>query len=167
MINEVWTDNLIKVLEYEHKLFGQLLEIADKKTGVVVKGEIETLQELVGKEQKLVNELGKLSEARDKIVGQISKGLGKKPEELILTDLAAVLPAEQANRFSAIRDKLKAVVDKLQSKNDLNQRLLKNALDYVDFTLNLLTQPGPQSAQYGRKGNETGSPGRRILDIKY
>ncbi len=167
MINQVWIDNLIKVLDYENKLYGQLYSIAESKTGFVVKGEVENLQTLVGKEQKLVSELNKLQDVREQILGQVAKTIGKNPQDLTLSELAAQLPAEQAQQLNQSRDRLKETVGKLTSKNDLNQQLIKNALEYVDFSLNLLTQPVPQTPQYGRKGNETGSKGRGILDIKY
>ncbi len=167
MINQVWIDNLIKVLEYENKLYNQLYSIAEEKTGFIVKGEVESLQTLVGKEQKLVGELNKLQDVREQILGQVAKTIGRNPQELTLSQLAEQLPVEQAEKLIPIRDKLKEVVGKLAAKNDLNQQLIQNALEYVDFSLNLLTQPAPQTPQYGRKGNETGTKGRGILDIKY
>lgn len=167
MINQVWIDNLIKVLEYENKLYGQLYSIAENKTGFVVKGEVENLQALVGKEQKLAGELNKLQDVREQILEQIGKAIGKNPQQLTLSEIAAQLAGEQAERLAGIRVRLKETIDKLTAKNNLNQQLLKNALEYVDFSLNLLTQPAPQTNQYGRKGIETGTQGRGILDIKY
>jgi len=167
MINQVWIDNLIKVLEYENKLYGQLYSIAESKTGVVVKAEIDTLQQLVGKEQKLISELNKLQDVREQIIGQVAQTIGKDPREVTISQLTVHLPEDQAEKLNRSRDKLKETVGKLTDKNDLNQQLIKNALEYVDFSLNLLTQPAPQTPQYGRKGNETGAKGRGILDIKY
>jgi flagellar biosynthesis/type III secretory pathway chaperone len=167
MINQVWIDNLMKVLEYENKLYGQLYSIAENKTGVVVKGEVENLQALVGKEQKLAAELNKLQDVREQILEQVAKAIGRDPRQLTLSELAAQLPGEQAERLGKTRDKLRETIGKLTAKNDLNQQLIQNALEYVDFSLNLLTQPAPQIPQYGRKGNETGTKGRGILDIKY
>ena len=45
-----------------------------------------------------------------------------------------MLPTEHATRLSAIRDKLKETINQLTTKNNLNQKLLQNALDYVDST---------------------------------
>lgn len=167
MVNTVWIDNLIKVLDYENKLYGQLLSMAESKTDVVVKGDIAKLQELVGKEQKFIGELGKLKDVREQILDQISRTTGVKSEDLTLSKLAELLPKEQSERLIRIRDNLQETIDKLKAKNDLNQQLIRNALEYVDFSLNLLTQPAPQTPQYGRKGTETGTKGGGFLDIKY
>lgn len=167
MINTVWTDNLIKVLEYENKLYSQLFTIAENKTGIVVKGELDSLQAMVGKEQKLLSELNKLKDVREQIIEQIAKSIGRAPEEMTLTALADLIPPEQAKRVAKTGDKLKDTISRLTYKNELNQKLIHNALEYVDFSLNILTQPVPQTTQYGRKGNETGTKGRGMLDIKY
>lgn len=167
MVNAVWIDNLIKVLDYENKLYGQLLSMAESKTGVVVKGDTEQLQALVAKEQKFISELGKLKDVREQIIGQISKTTGLHPDDLTLSKLADMLPQDQCQRLNQVRETLQETIGKLSTKNDLNQQLIQNALDYVDFSLNLLTQPEPQTPQYGRKGNETSTKGRGILDIKY
>ena len=76
MVNKVWTDNLIKVLEYENKLYKQFFAIAEQKTDIVVKGDAEALQTLVGKEH-VCRELNKLSEVREQIFEQISKAIGR------------------------------------------------------------------------------------------
>jgi len=167
MINKIWAENLIKVLNYENKLYRQLLSMAESKTGIIINGELESLQNLIGKEQKLTDELGKLNDVREQIIEQIAAGLGKNPRELKLSELEGLLQGEQAGKLSAVRERLKDVIGRLAAKNDLNQNLIQNALDYVNFTLNLITQPVPQTAQYGRKGHETETRGRGVLDIKY
>lgn len=167
MVNAIWMENLNKVLEYESRLYKQLLTIAENKTGIVVKGELESLQTLVEQERKLVGELSKLQDVREKILVQIAKDAGKNPDELTLAEITALLPKEQGQKLSKFREQLKDTISQLANKNDLNQKLIQNALDYVDFSLNLLTQPAPQMTQYGRKGNETGVKSRGVLDIKY
>jgi len=167
MINKIWADNLIKVLDYENKLYRQLLTLAESKTGIIINGELESLQNLIGKEQKLTNDLSKLNDVRERIIEQIAAGLGKNPKELKLSELEGMLPDDQAGMLNSARNKLKDVIGKLTAKNDLNQNLIRNALDYVDFTLNLITRPVPQTAQYGRKGNETETLSSGVLDIRY
>ena len=166
MIDVIWIDNLIKVLDYENRLYGQLFTIAESKTDRIINNEIEDLQAAVGKEQRLFSELNKLRDAREQIIGQISFKIGKASSEVTVSDIIKELPENQAKRLSDVRDKLKATVDKLKVKNDLNQKLLQNALDYVDFSLNLLTEPAPQTPQYGRKGYEEGRKARVVFDIK-
>lgn len=167
MVEAIWVDNLIKVFKYENMLYSQILEEADNKTEVIVKGDVDSLQVSVGKEQKTIKELNKLQAAREQIVAQIAKKAEKKPEELTITYLLSILPEEKAKKLSSISDKLKETIGELRIKNELNQKLLKNAIDYVNFSLNLLTQPTPQATQYGRKGRETQSKTRNVLDIKY
>jgi len=167
MIDAIWVDNLIKVFEYENKLYTQMLEEAESKTDVIVKGDVNTLQETTLKEQKIINELGKLNNAREQIVAQIAKKADKRPEELTVSGLVDILPEDKAKMLASTRDKLKDTIEKLKYRNDLNQKLLNNAIEFVNFSLNLIMQPGPQTAQYGRKGLEQQVNGGNVLDIKY
>lgn len=167
MINTVLIDNLIKVLEYEKKLYGRILHLSEDKTSAVVKGELENLQAITAKEQELSDELKKLADVRDKIIGQIGRSIGNYSDSITVTDLINLAPEEYSERLSRISKSLKETVNKLKNKNDLNLKLINNALEYVDFSLNLLTQPVPQAVQYGRKGNEQESKSRTVLDIKY
>jgi flagellar biosynthesis/type III secretory pathway chaperone len=167
MIKTVWIENLIKVLEYERKLYGRLLHLSENKTSAVVNNELENLQEITVKEQELTDELKKLADVRDKTIGQIGRSTGNYSNNITVTDLISLVPDEYSSRLSQVSQSLKETINKLKNKNDLNMQLIKNALEYVDFSLNLLTQPVPQAVQYGRKGNEEGAKSRGVLDIKY
>jgi len=166
MIDAVWIDNLIKVMDYEDRLYNQLYTIAESKTEMIIKDDIENLQQAVGKEQRLAGDLNKLKDAREQIVGQISKKIGRNPDEIVVRDIIGELSENQAKRLSDVSEKLKGTIDRLRVKNDLNQKLLQNALEYIDFSLNLLTEPSPQVPQYGRNGYEQGRKSRVVLDIK-
>lgn len=166
MIDSIWIDNLIKVLDYENRLYRQLFSIAESKSDIIINGEIESLQATIADEQRLAADLNKLTEAREQIVGQIGKKTGKAVKDVIVTDIISELPEEQAKKLSAVKDKLKDTISKLKAQNALNKKLLQNALDYVDFSLALLTESVPQTTQYDRKGYEPGRKSRVILDIK-
>lgn len=167
MIDAIWVDNLIKVFEYEDKLYAQILEKAESKTDIIVKGDVDSLQETNLKEQKIINELSKLNNAREQIIAQIARKVGKKPGELNVSYLVSILPEDKAQKLSAVRDSLKETIEKLKYRNDINQKLLNNAIDYINFSLNIIMQPAPQVTQYGRKGFEQQINGGNVLDIKY
>lgn len=167
MTDVIWVDNLVKIFEYEIKIYAKVLEEAENKKNVIIKGDVEGLQTNVVKEQKYINELNKLAEASEQIIGHIAKTTGKKREEINISYLISILPEEKAKRLSSKRDELKQIIEDLRAKNDLNQKLIDNSVDYINFSLNLLTQPTPQPTQYGSTGNTTQTSGRNVLDIKY
>jgi len=100
-------------------------------------------------------------------VAQIARKTGKKPEELTVSVLAELFPEDMAKKLKSTGDSLKATIEKLKYRNDINQKLLNNAIEYVNFSLNLIMQPGPQTTQYGSRGMEKAMNGRHVLDIKY
>ena len=101
MTDVIWVDNLIKIFEYEIKIYAKVLEEAENKKNVIIKGDVEGLQTNVVKEQKYINELNKLAEASEQIIGHIAKTTGKKREEINISYLISILPEEKAKRLSS------------------------------------------------------------------
>lgn len=167
MTDTILIDNLIKIFDYERKLYAQILEEAEQKTDIIVKGDVNSLENITLKEQKIISNLEMLNNEREKIVAQIAKKLGKKPGELTVSGVAEILPEDKARKLLSIRDSLKETIEKLKVKNDINQKLLNNAIEYINFSLNLIMQPSPQTTQYGRKGTEKQLNSGNVLDIKY
>jgi len=128
---------------------------------------VQALEETTIREQKIVKELEKLNSAREQIVVQIARKLGKKPAEVTASCLAEILPEDKAKKLLSVRDSLRETIEKLKARNDTNQKLLENAIEYINFSLNLYMQPAPQTTQYGRKGAEKQINGGSVLDIKY
>lgn len=159
---------LIKVLEYENRMYKELIEISSQKTDVVIQGNIEVLKQLIEKEQQLVAETKKLEQAREQILTQLSNAFGITPEEITLQDLIEHLDQEDKKAFNLVREKLQKTVIQLQYKNNLNQKLLENSLEYVQFSMNLITESGIQGNNYAKSGHQNGTQERKnYLDIKY
>ena len=78
------------------------------------------------------------------------------------------LPEPQAAQLADTRKKLKETVMKLVIRNGINQKLIENALEYINFNLELLAAPAPEASVYGKTGAEVSSGGKRsMLDIRY
>ncbi|HZK28463.1 MAG TPA: flagellar protein FlgN [Thermoclostridium sp.] len=167
MIDTIWVDNLIKIFEYEIKIYTKVLQEVENKKNVIINGDVESLQATVVKEQRYINELNKLVEAADKIIAHIAKITGKKCEDINISYLIGIAPAKEAKKLSSKRDELNRLIEQIREKNELNQKLINNSIEYVNFSLNLLTQTGPQTTQYGSTGNTTQAKDRNVLDIKY
>ena len=116
MIKTVWIDNLIKVLEYENKLYGRLLDLSEDKTSAVIKGELEKLQAITAKEQELSDELKKLADIRDKIVGQIGRSMGKYSGDITVSDLVSLVPEEYSDQLSQVGKSLMKQLINLRTK---------------------------------------------------
>lgn len=154
-------ENLIDVLGRENSEYEGLLELSQKKTPIIVSGNLEDLQKITDDEQEMVSRIANLEKKRVEVTADIANVLNKDVKTLKLTDLIAMLsarPAEQKTLIE-IHDKLQASVRGLQRVNEQNRELLNNALEMVEFEMNLLQamKAAPETANYNRGAYNTGN----------
>ena len=153
-------ENLIEVLEQESGEYEGLLSLSQKKTPVIVSGNLEELQKITDDEQELVSRIGRLERKRREVIADIANVLNKDVESLKLNqiiDMLAARPAEQ-QKLAAIHDRLQSSVYELRRVNEQNKELLSNALEMVEFEMNLMqaAKAAPETANYTRGAYNTG-----------
>jgi len=154
-------ENLIEVLEQESNEYEGLLNLSQQKTPVIASGNLEQLQTITDDEQRLVSRIGNLEKKRIEVTADIANVLNRDVNTLKLSnliDMLAARPAEQA-KLAAAHDRLQESVRLLKNVNEQNRELLKNALEMVEFELNLYqaTRTAPETANYGRGAYNTGA----------
>lgn len=161
-------ENLIDVLNQEGKEYEELLALSQKKTPVIVSGDLEELQEITDDEQNLASRIAHLEKTRVEITTDIANVLNKDVDSMKLRNLIDMLdgrPVEQA-RLAEAHDRLQSVVRGLKRTNEQNKELLANAMEMVEFELALLqaAKTAPETANYTRgaysSGVQMGVPNR-------
>ena len=153
-------ENLIEVLEQESAEYEGLLELSQKKTPLIVGGDLDNLQKITDDEQIVVGRLHNLEKKRVEVTADMANVLNRDVEELKLTNLIAMMsarPAEQA-KLAEIHDRLQSAVRNLQRANEQNRELLTNALDMVEFEMNLVQsmRAAPETANYTKNAYSSG-----------
>ncbi len=153
-------ENLIQVLEQENLEYEGLLSLSQKKTPIIVSGNLEELQKITDDEQELVSRINQIDKKRVEITADIANVLNKDVSSLKLANLIEMLsarPAEQ-QKLAEAHDKLQISVRELKRTNEQNRELLANALEMVEFEMNLLqaTKTAPETANYTRGAYNTG-----------
>lgn len=137
------------------EIYKELFNLAEKKTDVLIKGDVKILGEITEIEQDLIIKLGKLEEERYDIVSKIAKKHNIEVNEATTEFFMKLLSSEEKEDFSAICDELKTVLPQINEKNQQNEKLIKNALEYINFSINLLTDTGDIKANYSADGVNT------------
>ena len=154
-------ENLMDILENEEAEYQTLLELSRKKTPVIIKGDVEQLTKITDEEQVAVDRINRLDKKRDEIMNDIANVINKDVKTLKLINLIQMLekrPDEQ-KKLSKVHDKLSQTVSNMARINEQNRELIKNALEMVNFDLNLVQamRTAPETANYNRGAYNTGS----------
>jgi len=154
-------ENLIAILEDENSEYEILLELSKKKTPVIIKGDLGMLQKITDEEQIVVSRINQLERKREESIHDIANVINKDVKTLKLVNIIQMLekrPDEQ-KKLSRVHDKLSRTVSNMARINEQNRELIKNALEMVNFDLNLVQamRTAPETANYNRGAYNTGS----------
>lgn len=160
-------EELINVLEQEQEVYQQLVPIAEEKTNIIVKNDLNALQEITGKEQNAVDMLNVLERRREEIITNIGTVINRKPETLDMKTLIQFMeqqPNEQ-KALSVLHDNLKRTIQRLVEINNRNKSLIQESLEMIEFNMNFIQStrmsPGNNTytkgaSQYDAQASQTG-----------
>lgn len=153
-------ENLIEVLEKESGEYENLLALSTRKTPVIVAGNLEELAKITDEEQIVVGRIGRLDAKRQEVFADIANVINKDVKTLKLTDLIAMLAPREAEqqKLARVHDRLKNAVYEMKRVNGQNQILIENALEMVEFDMNMLQamKAAPETADYDKGAMNTG-----------
>lgn len=146
-------EELVEVLTEECSIYEKLLAVSDEKTRVIVRSDLEELQNITEQEQQVVEVVLALEKRRQGIVVNIATVLNQNPKTMTVADIIRVMgkQPEIQDKLSRLHRELKRVVEQLQQKNNHNRELLENSLEMAEFSIRLLQSAtqAPETANYG------------------
>ncbi len=148
------------LLEKELKALEKLKDLAFEKTEIITSNKVEELEKILKKEEGLINEIGLLEVERMKLLDTWGV-LVDTP----ISSLIENLPNRQEEIID-ISNNMGKILESLNQRNQLNNSLIEENLDWIDFNMNLITSiEAPRS--YGNDKGE-GLQGNRktIFDRK-
>lgn len=150
-------DELMNTLDKENDEYQELLKVAQEKTGTIVRADIEALQKLTEKEQLIVDRITPLEKKRVEYTKDIATVINRPVETLTITRMMELMDNQPAvkQRLSELHDKLQNTMNQMVKVNDMNQGLLKEALDLVNFDITLVNsmKQAPLTANYDKSAS--------------
>lgn len=128
-----FAEELMLILEKEMNILVELKELSFRKTDIIVDNLINDLEELTRKEEILINKIGTLEEEREKLLD--TWGLAVNTP---ISSIIEKLP-EDNEELIDITDKMHNIMEELSFRNKLNNDIIRENLDWIDFNMNLIT----------------------------
>lgn len=154
-------ENLIQVLDEESQEYEKLLGLSMKKTPVLVSGDLDELAKITDEEQIVVSKINRLEIKRQETFTDIANVINKDVKTLMLGDLVEMLSSRsvEQQKLAKVHDRLKSSVREVKRVNEQNRELIKNALEMVEFDMNMLQamKAAPETANYNKGAYNTGA----------
>lgn len=157
---------LEEIMENEVNLYSQILSIGKQKTDIIIKGKVNKLAELVEQEQETVAKLTKLELSRENVSSLIHKELQLPNKEITLTELLDHIGGTRADNLKAKQQKLLDLLKDVKTKNDENGMLINNSLEYIEFSINVLSNAANPGNNYTQVGYSDGTSKSSTFDMK-
>jgi hypothetical protein len=157
---------LIDILNQENDIYDTLYKISNNKKELIIAGKVTELENIVKIEQSLIIKISRLEDAREDIVAELCGLLGQKPENITISWLTTRLGALEAAQLKACQERMVKNINSLKDNNELNSRLIKNSLEYIDFSINMMTSIDTMSNNYGNTGHSGDTKKRNLFDVK-
>ena len=145
-------EELIMVLGEEERIYSEIIPLAEKKTRIIVKNDLQSLTSITEEEQALVSRISKLEKKRQEVIRNIGVVMNKKESELNFLSIINLIRGQEREQqeLRVIHDKLKSTISLLAMLNERNQMLIKQSLEMIDFDMNLLQslRASPGVGQY-------------------
>ena len=165
-------DELVNTMSQENDIYKEMIPIADEKTRVIIKNDLDALQKITEKEQLTIERINALEKKRQEVIVNIGTVLNRKPEELNMKTLMKIMgkqPKEQ-EKLGRIHDELTETLKRLVTINDRNKELINQSLEMIEFNMNLIqsTRMAPGVNNYTRSAGESSirQAGTGMFDAK-
>lgn len=147
-----------------HKSFNQL---AKQKTELLKVGDTDALNNLLKEERKNIQAIQKFETERQQVSKAfLSKFNCTKNDNPTISDCIQFANPVEKQKLSQIKADLQAQVKELADRNELNQQLLKQSLQFLNLSLDILI-PEIDTYNYERPGQaHQYEEGRSIFNSK-
>lgn len=150
-MDALW-DDLGLVIRQEVEQYRRLLALLRHEKGLIVKGQLQPLLDLIKQKETLTVELKVLEEARRTLMDRVAARLGLAASELHFGRLGALAPPSHAGLFDGLLQEFRLLVRQLAVANERNSVLLESSLDYIRTSLQLFTTVADRNPVYQDSG---------------
>ncbi|XER08374.1 hypothetical protein SRRS_39890 [Sporomusa rhizae] len=159
-------EKLVILLNHTLQIYQALLQLSRKKREILVEAKPQELELLTKQEERFIIEAGKLEKLRLSTIQELAAALGIAPERAVLSELVEHADSDTAAELKKIGQQFSGLAGELTQLNELNEKLIQQSLEFVNYNINVLSQATAEST-YAPKGQpETTRPGRSLLDTK-
>jgi len=131
--------DLIAVLNEQSSIYEELAAIAENKKEMIVKSEIDGLRDVGKNESELIGKAQKLDKKRDNVVADIATVLNISTEEITLTELIKCIEKQpECEELKMATTRIQEAAENMRAVNDKNRVLLENALEFADYSINVI-----------------------------
>lgn len=132
-----YKDKLYMVLIEEIHAYQYLADTVKEKQKVIIKNQIEELENLTGIERLLVKKVEVLLKTREEYLRKAALERSAKPS-VRLRDFIGLLDENEQPRWKSLEERIHRTVEKIRRINLENQQLIRSSLNFINGLVEML-----------------------------
>jgi flagellar biosynthesis/type III secretory pathway chaperone len=156
---------LLNIMEQLNEAHMQLMELADRKRHVLIKNQVDELNQIVNQESKVARLITDLDQKRVESIGDylIKRGFRPDPRVTVSDLIKMMFKAEEKQALQAAQKRLLDTLVKLKERNTLNQQLIEQSLAFINYSYDILLGPPEDEVVYRNPAHQQGAVKRTGL----
>ncbi|KAB3539677.1 flagellar protein FlgN [Alkaliphilus pronyensis] len=159
-------DQLIESLIHEKNMYDEILRLEKEKFQVIRNGNMQLLEKMTQKEQQYLMKMGTFEKIRRSVLVNVADELEVDEISSISEFLLYIEDDTVVEEIDKLRDELLKVIAEIKEVNQLNEKLMKQHLEYIQFNLEVLTGNIQEGNSYGGKASEKGKQKINLFDAR-
>ena len=159
---------LIGLLNEQAERYEELLGLSREKKDIIIANDLDGLQKITHLENLVVSQNQKLEKKRIAVLQDIAAVVNRNEEELTLSTLIEIMDGqEEKEGLVSVGDRIRQVMESLSEANLFNASLIHNALDYIEYSMNVIRSSASQTPAYYTAAGDRMTEGPGIFDAKH
>jgi len=150
---DLMSNQLLRVLKQERKLYRSMLTVIDKESKAAVRSDLNALTKAGEEKEDILVKLRLIEEQRIRLVREMAEALGHPPRDFTITMISQLVGEPFAGRLSQAGTDLSTVLNAVKDANHRNKQLFVNSLELLRGSFNLLSELTQSDMVYFRTGN--------------
>jgi hypothetical protein len=159
-------EQLKEALMQENNTYKETLQLEQEKVKVIKAVKLRELEEITRLEQQYLMKMSTYEKIRRSIFVAIAEEL-EVTEIKSLSELLMLIEDQKTiDEIDELRNQLLDTILKLKEVNQSNEKLLQQQLEYINFSIELLTVDPSDGINYGGKAEEKGKRKTNLFDAR-
>jgi len=159
-------EELLTVLSNMLSTYQAILALSQQKHEILVAAKSQELETVTKQEELLIVQVGKLEVLREKLVGEMMADYGIQDGEVSLTELKKIAKPEIVEKLEKFGKEFSDVMTAIMPINKLNTELIKQALGFINYNINLLSQTAVGTTYAAKGSSNEQAPKRTVFDAR-
>ena len=159
-------EELLTVLSKMLSIYQAILTLSQQKHDILVAAKSHELETVTRQEETLIQQVGKLEDLREKLVSELMAAHGITEGEFSLAKLHNIATPIVAQQLEKFGKEFGGIMTAMEPINKLNTELIKQALSFVNYNINLLSQTAVGTTYAAKGQSKQEAPQRTAFDAR-